>query len=1079
MEASSYPVPPTRTARMDTTDPAQDIPDTVVRPVSAAVATASPDEPAGGGRVGENGNGKARKVVKTRPAAETPNGAARKDGDGSTKRKPLTAEEVAAAAAEAHKVLQEPRYVSMAEAERRAVEAAKEKRLLSLLQGTGGAEAKGSPPGERDKAGETASSEHPPLLKGRVEKTQREVAPKPRLSGPPVLYLNEPNGGADDTAAEDASQALQRAEVADGAPIGLADRAERAIKRRESAEAKALKLSISTVKALLKGYGIPSGVVPVLPLESCSACDYCVLFSSRASVEKHLPHVVRALCVTGMKVTYTAPAPAATEDKSQHGASTTTTDAATTTTSNAQEVGSEKGSVGSVTEVKRRLRHMYCFSVEVVPVSGDAEVVSVHVALRPGMRTIFFDYYVSHYNRIAAASVAAEGGGSGLNVDKPFPSEAAELTDAQQKRLLYLVLRHLIHEKAAVPRNTAAITLFPSHVDAMRDKIWQDCVGHPPWKLWKFLRGTNEDALAAYFGEETMFYFAWMNHYQRWLAASSVFALATMLLRYVQGDPAATAAAAASAVMTFDVSAAGPAALTAAKALNGTVMNATAATAAAAAFLRADGRKEVVVTDALALPLFILLLIVGSVLCIKMWERRCHTLCMRFRLFQPSVSSGKDEERPEFRGTKGLNPITGTEELQYPSWIRGLIWQPLSWLVIALFTGFTLALMVCFVNLEGYTHVDRETGEAGFAVLHTLRRLSLPGAVFNKTDHPLLGLIPTVVYLCCISGLSILFKSLAGWLTDLENYKYREEYIRALTQKRVVFEFVNSYAKLFFLAMVRQRITDLSTSLRMVFVTAVFMRLLVDTVIPFMKTHRGRVRRHIAGHRTQEEPRAVPANGKGDGAEQEGGGAAVAVCRHGGSADSPLDEFDERLATYEVYTDYVEMAIQFGYIVLFAVAFPLSPLVAFLSNVIEIRSDLFKLCYVVRRPVPRLGLLENHTWVSVFRVMVIASVMTNALLFAVSATPTIARLLPSCFAYRYHTQYVEPETMRVVATPVLIEGRGRYAVFNAVIVEHVVLGIAAFLFWRISAFPRSVKVYLERKRYERLTAMMAASNGNK
>ena len=40
---------------------------------------------------------------------------------------------------------------------------------------------------------------------------------------------------------------------------------------------------------------------------------------------------------------------------------------------------------------------------------------------------------------------------------------------------------------------------------------------------------------------------------------------------------------------------------------------------------------------------------------------------------------------------------------------------------------------------------------------------------------------------------------------------------------------------------------------------------------------------------------------------------------------------------------------QFGYATLFAVAFPMAPLLAIVNNVIEIRSDSFKLVNVHRR----------------------------------------------------------------------------------------------------------------------------------
>lgn len=46
----------------------------------------------------------------------------------------------------------------------------------------------------------------------------------------------------------------------------------------------------------------------------------------------------------------------------------------------------------------------------------------------------------------------------------------------------------------------------------------------------------------------------------------------------------------------------------------------------------------------------------------------------------------------------------------------------------------------------------------------------------------------------------------------------------------------------------------------------------------------------------------------------------------------------------------VVAVLQFGFVTLFASAFPLAALLAFINNVIEMRSDLFKLTYALQRP---------------------------------------------------------------------------------------------------------------------------------
>jgi hypothetical protein len=73
-----------------------------------------------------------------------------------------------------------------------------------------------------------------------------------------------------------------------------------------------------------------------------------------------------------------------------------------------------------------------------------------------------------------------------------------------------------------------------------------------------------------------------------------------------------------------------------------------------------------------------------------------------------------------------------------------------------------------------------------------------------------------------------------------------------------------------------------------------------------------------------------------------------------------LDEMESspekqiNLAEYgSALRDFEELAIQFGFICLFATAFPLAPLFALLNNLVEIRIDATKVCRLLRRPEPR------------------------------------------------------------------------------------------------------------------------------
>lgn len=67
-------------------------------------------------------------------------------------------------------------------------------------------------------------------------------------------------------------------------------------------------------------------------------------------------------------------------------------------------------------------------------------------------------------------------------------------------------------------------------------------------------------------------------------------------------------------------------------------------------------------------------------------------------------------------------------------------------------------------------------------------------------------------------------------------------------------------------------------------------------------------------------------------------------------ADDPRirqHQHESNLLVYNsTYEDYLEMYIQFGYVVLFASISPFAAVVALINNIIEIRIDAYKLCCV-------------------------------------------------------------------------------------------------------------------------------------
>jgi anoctamin-10 len=83
---------------------------------------------------------------------------------------------------------------------------------------------------------------------------------------------------------------------------------------------------------------------------------------------------------------------------------------------------------------------------------------------------------------------------------------------------------------------------------------------------------------------------------------------------------------------------------------------------------------------------------------------------------------------------------------------------------------------------------------------------------------------------------------------------------------------------------------------------------------------------------------------------------------------------------------YKDLAVQFGYVVLFSVAFPLAPLLFFVSTYFEIRVDAWSLLQRSRRNTPQ-NAEDIGTWQSAFEVLAAVSVLSNmGIVFLVSAS---------------------------------------------------------------------------------------------
>jgi len=97
-------------------------------------------------------------------------------------------------------------------------------------------------------------------------------------------------------------------------------------------------------------------------------------------------------------------------------------------------------------------------------------------------------------------------------------------------------------------------------------------------------------------------------------------------------------------------------------------------------------------------------------------------------------------------------------------------------------------------------------------------------------------------------------------------------------------------------------------------------------------------------------------------------------------------EVESKMMPYtSAFDDYNEMAIQFGYLTLFAAAFPLAPLAALINNIVEMRTDAFKILNTMQRPNPK-GANSIGYWKDILEIISYLAVASNCCLIFITST---------------------------------------------------------------------------------------------
>ncbi|XP_053122082.1 anoctamin-10 isoform X1 [Hemicordylus capensis] len=382
-----------------------------------------------------------------------------------------------------------------------------------------------------------------------------------------------------------------------------------------------------------------------------------------------------------------------------------------------------------------------------------------------------------------------------------------------------------------------------------------------------------------------------------------------------------------------------------------------------------------------------------STIILEVWKRCCAVMAYRWGTLL--MKRQFEEPRPGFHGVLGINPVTGREEPVYSSFKRQLRIYLVSLPFVCLCLYLSLHIMMIYFNLEHQAYLYHEENQSELSSLMLY--------------------VPSIIYAVVIEILNRIYRYAAEFLTSWENHRLESSHQNHLVLKVLVFNFLNCFASLFYIAFVLFDMKLLRQSLATLLITSQILNQFVEAVLPYWLQKR----------RTKSVKKKVKAL----------------------DIDTDLSlleqvNLEKGMDTYlGTFDDYLELFLQFGYVSLFSCVYPLAAVFAVLNNITEIYSDALKMCSIFKRPFSE-PTANIGVWQLAFQTMTVISVVTNCVLIGMS--PQVNALFPDS----------KMELILIV-----------------VLAEHLIIAMKFLMAFVIPDKPRDIQIKLARLEFESLEAL--------
>ncbi|XP_076169594.1 anoctamin 8 white walker isoform X4 [Ptiloglossa arizonensis] len=380
-----------------------------------------------------------------------------------------------------------------------------------------------------------------------------------------------------------------------------------------------------------------------------------------------------------------------------------------------------------------------------------------------------------------------------------------------------------------------------------------------------------------------------------------------------------------------------------------------------------------------AYVLFSVFNVIWATTYLETWKRRGAELAYRWG----TLDQRDDlliEPRPLFTGTLEISSVTGRLEPTYPRWKRNMFRYFVSVPIIAACLFFVFIVMILSFQIQNWWDAYLESGGYGFW----------------------LSYMPKILLAMVIALMDEAYFKVAVWLNDMENYRLDTEYENHLIYKVALFQFVNSFLSLFYIAFYLQDQERLKEQLAALLIARQVIGNLKESAVPYLieQLRLARLSFELFGALSPSEARPPPGEENedkdSDDKNERSDGGKSKQPRNVSQAE--LESSLYRISTRKyngAFSEHLEMLSQLGYVCLFSSAFPLAAMAALLGNLLELRGDAFKLCFVLQRPFGR-RVSNIGTWQNAMEAMGLVAILVNCALIGLSGQ--VQRMFPEMSA---------------------------------------------------------------------------------